>query len=182
MPFPAKTEPLAILKAALDIIDNSGWQALSMRAIAAALGIRASSLYRHFADRAAIESALGALAAKTLLLRMDTAAGRLDGTPRIHAIARAYVSFARDNRALYPLIARPSEADITQLESKAIWNLMLDAIARCSPTKRDHHPAAVVLWSFLHGYVSLESAGKFGVSAPLGVLEKGVLAIVKGYA
>jgi len=181
MPFPAKTDPLAILEAALDIIENRGWQALSMRTIATALGVRASSLYRHFADRAAIESALGALAAKTLLLRMEMAAARLDGTARLHAIAPAYASFAHDNRALYQLIASHNQASGSHPESKAIWNLILDAIARCRHTKRDHAPAAVVLWSFLHGYVSLESAGKFGASVPKRALEKGLVAIIKGF-
>lgn len=181
MPFPAKTEPLAILTAALNIIENSGWQALSMRTIAAALGVRASSLYRHFADRAAIESALGALATKTLLLRMETAAGRLDGPARLRAIALAYLSFAHDNGALYQLITGPNQASDSQPESKAIWNLILNAIARCSHTKRDHTPAAVVLWSFLHGYVSLAGAGNFGASGPKRALEKGLVAIIKGF-
>ena len=182
MPFPAKTEPLAILKAALDIIETSGWQALSMRSIGAALGVRASSLYRHFADRAAIESALRALAAKTLLLRMETAAVRRDGPARLAAMARAYFSFARDNRALYLLIADPNQPSESHAESEAIWNLILDAVARCRPTKRDHTPAAIVVWSFLHGFVSLESAGGFASSGPKSALDKGLVAILKGFA
>ncbi len=182
MPYPQKTEPLAILAAALDIVENQGWPALSMRSVAAALGVRASSLYRHYADRAALDSALGALAAKTLLREMESAAGRLDGPARLDAMALAYVRFARNSPALYQLIAAPGGAADSQPESKAIWNLILDAIARCSKTRRDHTPAAVVLWSFLHGYISLDAAGKFGASGPKGALEKGLAAIVKGFA
>lgn len=47
-----------IVEAALDLFSRQGFAATSMRQIAAAVGIRASSLYNHFAGKEAIFSAI----------------------------------------------------------------------------------------------------------------------------
>ena len=47
-----------IVEAALDLFSRQGFAASSMRQIAAAVGIRASSLYNHFAGKEAIFSAI----------------------------------------------------------------------------------------------------------------------------
>ena len=83
----------AILHAALALLDGGGEQALSMRALAARLGVTPMSLYHHVADRAALLVALaeriygGVLAGdhedgaplealRALLLRYHEAVGR----------------------------------------------------------------------------------------------------------
>ena len=83
----------AILDAALSLLDEEGEQALSMRAVAARLGVTPMSLYHHVADRAALLVALSAKiyggvlegergeasaqeALRTLLLRYHEAVGR----------------------------------------------------------------------------------------------------------
>ena len=47
-----------IVAAAGDLLEREGPDALTMRAIGDALGIQAPSLYKHFANKAAVESAL----------------------------------------------------------------------------------------------------------------------------
>lgn len=169
MAFPAKTEAGAIAGAALELVERQGWQALTMRAIAASLGVRASSLYRHYPDRAALETALGNLAAKSLLQAMQSVAGKTNAIARLNAVANAYVKFGGENRALYDLIAVSSK-------STEIPAFVGDAIARCIPGSRNHVAAATVLHSLLHGSVSLNPGG------PKAALEKGLAAIVKGFA
>lgn len=83
----------AILDAAISLLDEEGEQALSMRALAARLGVTPMSLYHHVADRAALLVALsgkiygGVLdgecddappqqAVRALLLRYHEAVGR----------------------------------------------------------------------------------------------------------
>ena len=179
MSFPAKTGAEAILKAAVKIVETAGWEALSMRSIALALGVRASSLYHHYRDRSAIEAAMGEVAARALLTAMAKAAGRKKGRVRLVAVAGAYVAFARENVALYPLLAARRSASSVQVENIALWQLILDEVAQFTG-KRDATAAAVAVWSFLHGFAALEAAGKFGVGGSKGGYERGLSAMLAG--
>ena len=60
MPPAIKTDRKAIINAVMEIIDESGWSAVSARSVAERLGISTQPIYREFADmdevrRAAIE-------------------------------------------------------------------------------------------------------------------------------
>ena len=151
MPYPAKTTPSAVLDAALAIVSTQGWTALSMRTLALALNVRASSIYHHFADRAAIENALGALTAQRLLLALQSAAGRLKGSNRTRAIAHAYLDFSQSNAALFHLIATPSAA--------TILTTFFDG--------------RIALRCFLHGFVTLPAAERIDLDLALGPLLAG---------
>lgn len=48
MPYPAKLTAEGILAAALTLFQSGGPEALSMRLLAERLGVRPSSLYRHY--------------------------------------------------------------------------------------------------------------------------------------
>ncbi|MCX6614232.1 MAG: TetR/AcrR family transcriptional regulator [Acidobacteria bacterium] len=179
MSFPPKTDREAILRTALEIVETQGWAALSMRELARKLGLRASSLYHHFPDRNAIEEALGAKAASSLLLALKSSSTGLKGKEKLQALSIAYVEFASHSPALYHLIAAAPSSSDTHPEAKALWNLLLDSVSEL--TKQTDDTAAVVaLWAFLHGYVALEAAGKFGPSGAKGGLDRGLSALLTG--
>ncbi len=169
MPFPAKTTQEAILKAAIELVEQEGWAALSMRRLGQLLGVQASSLYHHFPDRAALEAALGRLATQTLWNRLSRAGVR----GKLKPLANAYLEFARENPALYHLVAGVPSAGDESPEAKAVWKLLLEVV-------EDDTAAAVAVWSFLHGYATLDAAGKFGKSGPRGGLARGLTALATG--
>ncbi|MBM3761383.1 MAG: TetR/AcrR family transcriptional regulator [Acidobacteria bacterium] len=172
MPYPAKTTRNEILDAALEIVAKEGWAALSMRSVAKKLGVQASSLYHHFADRAAMENGLGRRAADELWEHLEGANG-------LQAIAEVYLAFARSKPELYALIAsRSTEANSTGV-SKAIWNRLLKEVGAITGDP-DDTAGVVALWAFLHGFASLEAAGKFGGSGDRGGLRKGLDALIAG--
>jgi AcrR family transcriptional regulator len=178
MSFPPKTDPDRVLSAAVKIVEEQGWTALSMRELGKHLGVRASSLYHHFRDRQAIEEALGRKAASQLLVLLQAAAGRKRGKPRVFALAEAYTTFARENAALYHLLAGdPSSAD-TDPDGKLFWPLLLEAVGDLSQKPNDT-AGAIALWSFLHGFVTLEASGKFGDRSQ-GALAEGLGAMLAG--
>jgi len=181
MSFPSKTDREAILRTALEIVETQGWSALSMRELARKLGLRASSLYHHFSDRNAIENALGAKASISLLLALKSASAGQKGKARIQSLSTAYVDFATHNQVLYHLIAGVPTSSDTHPDGKALWNLLLDAVGALTGDK-DDTSAVVALWAFLHGYVTLEAAGKFGSSGAEGGLERGLSALLTGLA
>ena len=116
---------------------------------------------------------MGEVAAQALLKAMAMAAGRKKGRVRLVAVAGAYVAFARENVALYPLLAARRSANDVQVEAIAVWQLILDEVAEFTG-KRDATAEAVALWSFLHGFAALEAAGKFGVGGSKGGYERGL--------
>ncbi|GAT70166.1 tetR family transcriptional regulator [Planomonospora sphaerica] len=57
-PSPLTPRAAQIVSAARELLEEEGRDALTMRALADRLGIRAPSLYKHFPDKAAVEAAL----------------------------------------------------------------------------------------------------------------------------
>lgn len=172
MPFPARTSPEAILDEFERQAELGTLAAVTMRSIAGALGLQVSSLYHHFPDRAMLEAALAARAARQLraLIAPTLAPGKARRTLR--GASAAYRQFASAHPTMYALLnATPAQGSLElERDGKALWNEVL-AVIEAAGGRRDDTPAAVALWSLLHGFVSLEAAGLFGASGPKGGLD-----------
>ena len=89
MPFPAKTNPESILNAALEMLERDGPEALSMRNLATVLEMKAPSLYRHYPDKAALETALKMRGAELLQAALEKASVDQEPTQAMHKAANA---------------------------------------------------------------------------------------------
>jgi AcrR family transcriptional regulator len=151
---------LEIVAAARLILERSGQEALSMRAIAEELGIRAPSLYKHVADKETLEVALIADAlAETAEVFEAATAGSHDPLP---AIARAYRGWALAHPHLYRLMMDrplPRERLPSGLEARAAAPLV-------AATGGDPD-AARAAFAFAHGMVVLELNDRFPPGADL---------------
>ena len=179
MPYPAKTSPEGILEQAVTLLEQ-GEDALSMRSLAKALDVRASSLYRHYADKEALERAIAVHSAN--LLRKSLESAREDKTPdeALRSVAYAYLEFARAHPALYDLLLAPRP--LAQAEPgpfKDLWNVFLGLVGGVTQNP-DDTASAVACWSFLHGFVVLGRTGLFGSSGPQGGFEVGLAALIEG--
>ncbi|WP_439675565.1 TetR/AcrR family transcriptional regulator [Embleya sp. MST-111070] len=164
-----------IVAAARELLEGEGPEAVSMRRIAERIGIKAPSLYKHFADKSAVESALIAQAMAELAEALEAAeagsagAGGSAGSAaggsrleRITALAGAYRAYALAHPDLYRLMSgQPLDraALPSGLEERAAAPLMR-AVG-------GDHDAARAVWGFAHGMVSLELAGRFPPGADL---------------
>ena len=101
--FLQKTNSEAIVASASDIIRSGGLASLSMRTLAGRLGVRASSLYRHFPDRSSIERTLALQTAEKLLTQMRQAAEGQRGERAILAASRSYLDFATAEPSFYEI-------------------------------------------------------------------------------
>jgi AcrR family transcriptional regulator len=95
----------ALLGAAAVEIERIGYENLSLRELAASLGVSRAAPYRHFADRRAL---LGALAAEgfdklATIYRKSIGAGKTPRT-RLAASGRAYLAFAAERPQLFRLM------------------------------------------------------------------------------
>ena len=103
----AQTREL-ILGAAWDLAGHEGLEALSLREIGAAVGMRAPSLYSYFPSKAAILDALFADGYGALDARVSEVADALpmEATPRqrLVALLTAWMAFCQEDRARYQLL------------------------------------------------------------------------------
>jgi AcrR family transcriptional regulator len=93
----------ALLKAAAAEIERSGYENLSLRELAASLGVSRAAPYRHFVDRRALLSALAADGFTQLTASHRAATGRT-ARARLQAAGRAYLAFAAARPQLYRLM------------------------------------------------------------------------------
>jgi AcrR family transcriptional regulator len=161
----------SILAAARDLLEADGEAAVTMRAIAARLGIRAPSLYKHFADKAAIEVGLIAIGFEELAAALETASAR--SARPVADIARAYRNWALAHPHLYRLVndrPLPRERLPAGLEARAAKPLLV-AVGGDQSLAR-------AVWALAHGLVSLELAGRFPPGADVdSAWEAGIAAL-----
>ena len=132
MPYPQKLSEQQILEEAARIVDEDGVDALSMRVLAARLGAHAPSLYRYFPDK---ETLVRAVSARFLA---ELADGRY---PNRYAV----------------IVWRAPEAEQPPAVVKlTVTEPLHQLAARLCPDRP--LVATRVLWSYLHGAVSLRLA------------------------
>jgi AcrR family transcriptional regulator len=144
-----------ILHAARQLLEQAGPAAVSMRSIANRIGIRAPSLYKHFPDKSAVETALTAHAMQELAEALE-AAEAIDGPTALTDLTAAYRSYALAHPQMYRLIAtQPLERAALPdgLEQRAAAPLL-------RATGGDINIARAV-WAFAHGMVMLELNKRF---------------------
>lgn len=180
MPYPAKLSAETILEAALSLLRETGVEALSMRALAQRLTVRPSSLYRYYADRDALLGALETQATQELYAVMKSAAEGKDPQEAFLEAGTAYYAYAREQPQLYALLLRDGQVYTAEPGAgKALWDEVLHIVGAVTGDP-DDTAATVAFWAFLHGFIALERAGRFGPSGPKGGLERGLRALLVG--
>ena len=155
----------ALLSAAARLIRSGGAEALTLRALAEAVGVSRTAPYRHFKDKADLLVAVAAdgfARLQTTLQAVSTDAS--DGNDPFEDLGGAYVRFAVDNPAYYRLmygreaIAR-REVPALQGAADAIYDEVVALIAarQASGNLRPDPPEALayVAWATVHGLASL---------------------------
>jgi AcrR family transcriptional regulator len=97
----------AIIECSLDLIQEKGIRALTLREIGNRLGVSRSAAYRHFADKAALLAAIseaGFVEFGDALEAAKLGAAAADFASRIEAMGIAYVRFANQHRAHFEVM------------------------------------------------------------------------------
>jgi AcrR family transcriptional regulator len=180
MAYPKLLSSEEILKTAVHLVEHGDADGLSLRAVAAELGVKAPSLYRYFADKEALELAVAEEILKVMLAEFRAASASADPDTRFRRVADVYLRFARERFPLYAFVVQDRPERYGSRAGKAVWNLLLEAASGVSGQPNDT-AAAVATWAFLHGYATLEHSGAFGPSGPKGGLERGVEAFLSSF-
>ncbi len=162
MPTPARTSLEAIIAAGRRILESEGLEALSMQAVARAVGVRAPSLYKRLRGRDDLVRRIATEVATELGATLEAAIGGTDPGADVAALAAAHRAFALANPRAYGLLfaAVPEVWRIDEALNAQISAPLLRSIeALAGP--RDALPAARTVTAWAHGFVSMELAGAF---------------------
>jgi AcrR family transcriptional regulator len=148
MPYPQKLSEQQILEEAACIVDEAGLDALSTRVLARRLGARAPSLYRYFPDKDALVRALSARF-------WDDLTEAVDRHESLAGMARAYWNYGiRYPNRYSVLVSHVPEAERLSVADRfQVIEPLQELTMRLSPDRAQM--AKRVLWSYLHGAVSL---------------------------
>jgi len=149
----------ALLDEGLRTIQHDGVEALTLRTIALRLGVSRTALYRHFADKRALLSAVATEGFRLLTARLTEAWGS-GGVRGFNAMGAAYIRFAMANPAHYRVMfggfvdEGPRDEDLMR-ESTAAFQALVDAIVALQKEgavrKDDPQQLAQFIWAAVHG-------------------------------
>jgi AcrR family transcriptional regulator len=144
-----------ILTAALEIADESGLDAVSMRAVAQRIGVTAMALYPHVSSKDDLLDGLVGRVLAELPPPDPTAAW----TERLDQIATAARDLARQHAAAMPLIfSRPAVTEDAVRVVDIIYQALLDAGVPPAQVPRMER----LVTTFVLGYAVSEAGGRFG--------------------
>lgn len=169
----------ACVSAAMELLEEGGETALSLRAVSRRAGVSPAAPYRHYADREALVSAVAALGYRELAERL-AAAHPSPATPeQLTRVALAYVQFAIERPALFRIMfGEPCDRDNDErMAATAAVSLYLrELVGRVFP-EADAEAMATAIWALVHGLAFLHLDGKLDASAPADVADRVTAAI-----
>lgn len=158
-----------LCQAALKRFAEEGEGGISLRRLAADLGVSPTTPYRYFADKNEIMAALRAQAFDQFAQTLEQAfAQERDPVVRAKAVGRAYIDFALAHPQSYRLMFDPSQPEgreypeLTRAgdRARATMTAHLVALKEAGLLQGDPVLTGHVLWSTIHGLVVLHMAGK----------------------
>ncbi|HEV2560207.1 MAG TPA: TetR/AcrR family transcriptional regulator [Microvirga sp.] len=159
-----------LIQAAGRLIDEGGPGALTLRAVAALVGISHNAPYRHFADKRALLAAVAEDGFKQLqaTIARETASAP-NAWAALLALVRAHFTFARTRPALYRLLF--SDPELTAATDGAVEREAMATFSRVGALIRKAQAEGVLpsadplrltglFYATLHGLADIELSGR----------------------
>jgi AcrR family transcriptional regulator len=179
LPRPARKRPnryhhgdlqRALVQEALRTIQAQGVEGLTLRAVGNALGVSRTALYRHFADKAALLSAVAREGFRALRLELLAAWEQGGGGRRgFEAMGVAYVRFASAHPAHYRVMfggfvtTHATDPDL-MAEASGAFKALVDALVTLQQDglvrRDDPLQLARFIWAIVHGIARLAIDGQ----------------------
>ncbi len=180
----------AILDEATRLLVEEGLRGLSLRRIAGAVGCSTTVLYTLFGGKNGIVEALWLEGFARLWRAEEAAEAGQDPLGRLAALGWAYRTHALENPDYYRVMFggavpnfRPSERALEL--SRQTFRVLVDAARACIEAglfrPEDPELVASVLWTIVHGAVSLQLNGDFQEPEARIVFERAMRAAAEGF-
>jgi AcrR family transcriptional regulator len=152
----------ALVRAAMELLDESGETALSLRAVARSAGVSPAAPYRHYENREALVSAVAAVGYRDLAERLAAAHPSPSTPEQLANVATAYVQFALDRPALFRIMFGEScdRENPERVAATAAVSAYVRSIAQRTFPHADAEALATAIWALVHGLAFLYLDGK----------------------
>jgi AcrR family transcriptional regulator len=155
-----------VVAAATEVADRDGLEAVTLARVAEMLGVRSPSLYSHVEGLAGLRRAMALDAAERLGTHITDAIRDRGGAEALTALAHAYRDFARAHPGLYAtMLPTPSQAEDAEVYRAFAAPVVGIATVLSGLGVAEESAVSIVrgFRSAIHGFVSLEAAGGFGL-------------------
>lgn len=178
-----------IVAAAAAMLADPTAPPLTLRGVARAVGVAATSVYLHFADVESLVIEVARRGFGELLATQEAAmAGVTDPCERLRAGSLAYCEWGMANPGHYQwMFANPlriSASNWEELPGRPVFASLATSVAGClgrPSTDPECNRTTQLLWNLLHGMVSLRIARPFLPWPPIpGIVDEAVVRIVCG--
>ncbi|UDL96249.1 TetR/AcrR family transcriptional regulator [Lichenihabitans sp. PAMC28606] len=176
------TREKLVTEAAL-LLDAGGDAAVTLRAVAQAVGVSHNAPYKHFKDRSALLAAIAERDFGTLTTAFDQArSSEGQAIERLKQALAAFVLYGRDYPARYRLLFSNPEIGATggTLEAAALMTFMAFArlvedaqTARALPAISTRELAGLI-YATAHGLIDLQAGGRMREQKGLTAVEQSV--------
>lgn len=157
----------SILDAAKKLFIKEGYEATSIRKIAAEIEFSPTTIYLYYKDKAAISHALHQEGFKLLASQFSILAHIDHPFERLKAMGRVYMQFALENNDFYELMFNREEpldcVDEHWEEGEQAFRILLMVVQACQQqgyfTAFNAESFAMFIWSTMHGLCTLKIKG-----------------------
>ena len=166
----------ALVEAASRLLAREGASALSLRAVAREAGVSAAAPYHHFKDKNELLNAVAKLGFEKMGEAMhNSIENAASPAERLNAVGVAYVSFARENDALYKVMydaGRDRDSRAASAGETEGLSLVMQSIRENAPANAadiDIQLAQIAGWCAAHGLAEMAGYREFdALKAKLG--------------
>ena len=161
-----------VVRAAAELINAEGLEALSLGHLAEKLGIRTPSLYNHVDGLPGLMRELSILNARNLADRLSEAAIGQSGPELVRGVMQAIRAYIKEYPGLYLSTVRASgtqtvtDPELEQEEARSV-KVGMAVMASFGLEDEDAVHAVRGLRSVVHGFATLEISGGFGMPLDL---------------
>lgn len=154
-----------VVAEAARIADEVGWDRLTLAALADRFGVAVPSLYRHVDGLAALRREIALTSVREFGGALAASVRRTEKEEAFRAMAHAFRDYARTHPGRYAATVRaPDPQDTEAAEATmSVLHTVVGVLAAYDLTGADAIDATRAVRSALHGFVSLEAAGGFGI-------------------
>ncbi len=157
-----------VAEQAEQLADEVGLESVTLAAVAARLGIKLPSLYKHIDSLGGLRATVGERATRELTEVMVRATVGRAGPDAVSALAHALRDWAREHPGRYAATVAAPSVTATTSEVQAAEGavaVIFDVLAGFGLAGDDAVDATRGLRAVLHGFVALETAERFGLPA-----------------
>lgn len=157
----------ALIRAGLELMEEGGPDALTLRKCARRAGVSHAAPAHHFNGLPSLKAAIIARGYRMFAqtMRDYRKAAKTDPQAQLAAICDGYIAFSRQHTAVFKFMFQPHNLDIEALDKTTATELEHDSIASyrilqqaCEPfadENGDNASTEIMVWSLVHGYAML---------------------------